>query len=359
MSGTRPGAFDSLPHADQLAVLEDLANEALDHYEIGGEPRARLLNLSENATYAVDGADRRYALRIHRDGYHTPAAIASELSWLVALREAGIVITPRPVWTRDGVLIAQVGHPMMSRPRSVVLFDWETGAEPGIDDDLAGPFEKLGAVTARMHGHARAWTPPTGFTRPVWNFETALAGAVPHWGRWQDGMGMTPASTELFGRTVETIGRRLARFGSGPDRFGLVHCDLRLANLLIDGPAVKVIDFDDCGFSWFLYDAATPVSFYEDDPRVPATDRRLAAGIPRRGTAQRGGRRRDPDLRHAPPAASGRLDRLAFRDRPCPVDGRRLYPRHRRPLRSVPDALRHALAGQMGSVASPLARCWR
>ena len=82
-------------------------------------------------------------------------------------------------------------------------------------------------------------------------------------------MGMTPASTTLFARTVDTIGQRLARFGSGPDRFGLVHCDLRLANLLIDGPTVKVIDFDDCGFSWFLYDAATPVSFYEHDPKVP------------------------------------------------------------------------------------------
>jgi Ser/Thr protein kinase RdoA (MazF antagonist) len=32
---------------------------------------------------------------------------------------------------------------------------------------------------------------------------------------------------------------------------------------------VKVIDFDDCGFSWFMYDAATPVSFYEHEPQVP------------------------------------------------------------------------------------------
>ena len=48
-----------------------------------------------------------------------------------------------------------------------------------------------------------------------------------------------------------------------------MHCDLRLANLLVDGGAVKVIDFDDCGFSWFLYDAATPVSFHEHEPQVP------------------------------------------------------------------------------------------
>jgi len=269
MIGSGTPSFEDMSHADQLAVLEETADLALGHYQIAGLPRARLLNLSENATYSIEGGDRRYALRIHRDGYHAPCTIASELAWMVALREAGVVITPRPVWNNDGAQITRVGHPAMPRPRSVVLFDWETGAEPGIDDDLVLPFEKLGAVTARMHAHARGWTRPPGFTRPVWNFETALGDTAPHWGRWRDGMGMTPAHVALFGRTVETIGRRLALFGDGPDRFGLVHCDLRLANLLIDGPVVKTIDFDDCGFSWFMYDAATPVSFYEDDAKVP------------------------------------------------------------------------------------------
>ena len=63
--------------------------------------------------------------------------------------------------------------------------------------------------------------------------------------------------------------RRLERFGKGPERFGLIHSDMRLANLLVDGDAVKVIDFDDCGFSWHLYDAATAVSFFEHEPHVP------------------------------------------------------------------------------------------
>ena len=30
-----------------------------------------------------------------------------------------------------------------------------------------------------------------------------------------------------------------------------------------------VIDFDDCGFGWFMYDFAAAVSFIEDDERVP------------------------------------------------------------------------------------------
>ena len=80
---------------------------------------------------------------------------------------------------------------------------------------------------------------------------------------------MTPAALEAFAETVALIGDRLASFGKSPDRFNLVHGDMRLANLLMDGNTVKVIDFDDCGFSWLLYDCATTVSFFEHTPEVP------------------------------------------------------------------------------------------
>ena len=78
--------------------------------------------------------------------------------------------------------------------------------------------------------------------------------------------------------------RRLTRYGTAPGRFGLVHADMRLANLIVDlddgtargqdGPSapareVTVIDFDDCGFGWYLYDLGSSLSFIEDDPRVP------------------------------------------------------------------------------------------
>jgi Ser/Thr protein kinase RdoA (MazF antagonist) len=186
------------------------------------------------------------------------------------LRQTGVVVTPAPVKGRDGEIIQQVDHARLPRPRNIVLFDWETGIEPGIGQDLSGPFEVLGEVTARMHLHTRQWQRPSWFTRLTWNFETSLGEDRPHWGRWRDGMGVEAERTKLFGRTVDLIGRRLAAYGKGPERFGLIHCDLRLANLLIDGKAVKVIDFDDCGFGWYMYDAATPVSFYEHEPQVPS-----------------------------------------------------------------------------------------
>ena len=261
--------LDGLPYETQVQLLLELATQAVGNWDLPGGVAVRLINLSENATYAVTAASgRKWALRIHRDGYHSKAAIASELAWLQDLRAGDVVVTPAPVAGRNGEVIQVVSHPRLGA-RHAVLSDWEAGSEPGIGQDLTGPFAVLGEAAARMHRHARRWARPPGFTRPVWNFDTALGEGDPHWGRWRDGMGVDAEKAAIFGRAVAVIGRRLAEYGQGTDRFGLIHCDLRLANLLVDGDVVKVIDFDDCGFGWFMYDAATPVSFYEHAPQVP------------------------------------------------------------------------------------------
>ncbi len=262
--------FDSLTHERQLPLLLELAEAATALYALPHGLKVKLLNLSENATYKVEAPNgQRWALRVHRDGYHSKSAIASELAWLIDLRNTGVVTTPAPVKGRDGEIIQMIGHARMARPRHVVLFDWESGAEPGIGENLIEPFRVLGEVTARMHVHTRQWQRPPWFTRLTWDFETSLGDANPHWGRWRDGMGVDAEAAKIFGRCVELIGRRLVAYGKGSERFGLIHCDLRLANLLIDGAQVKVIDFDDSGFGWYMYDAATPVSFYEHEPQVP------------------------------------------------------------------------------------------
>ena len=53
---------------------------------------------------------------------------------------------------------------------------------------------------------------------------------------------------------------------------------MRLANLLVDGDRVTLIDFDDCGFGWFVYDFAAAISFYEDRPNVAALRESWIAG---------------------------------------------------------------------------------
>jgi Ser/Thr protein kinase RdoA (MazF antagonist) len=250
--------------ATQLSGFE----QALSLYDLPADATVQLVSRSENETYKVEvPSGRRWALRVQRPGYQSKQALASEISWLVALRKNGVVATPVPVAGRNGEWVQFARVQGAPAARNVVLFAWEDGHEPTIDMDLRQCFKSLGVITAKMHAHSAAWERPEGFERFTWDFEAAL-GESPRWGNWRDGLGMDATKLDLFGRTVDLIRDRLAGYGSGPDRFGLAHCDLRLANLLVHEDEVKVIDFDDCGFSWYMYDAATLMSFYEHLPGV-------------------------------------------------------------------------------------------
>jgi Ser/Thr protein kinase RdoA (MazF antagonist) len=251
--------------------LEPVARRALTAYGVAPEATLTLLNVSENATFAVDDpvSGRRTVLRIHRHGYHDAAEIASELMWIEALRRDTGLRTSQVLPTTDGQRVLALPEQGSRDPRYVVHFEFLPGFEPTpTDEGLTASFEQLGSITATLHEHACRWRRPPGFTRFSWSYDAAF-GEGARWGRWRDGVAVGASEREVLGRLDLTLRSRLARFGTGPHRFGLVHADLRLANLLQDGEQTYVIDFDDCGWSWFLYDFGSAVSFFEDDPRVP------------------------------------------------------------------------------------------
>jgi Ser/Thr protein kinase RdoA (MazF antagonist) len=252
---------------DALPRLELVARAALPHFGRPGDSGVELLNLSENATYLVHAPDggSPVVLRVGRVGYSSPREIESELAWMAAVREAG-VLTPAVVPTTGGARFAMVATPAMPEPRACVMFEYCKGSEP-TEDETA--FERLGAVASQLHEHARRWARPRSFTRRTWDHATSV-GATPHWGRWEDGMGVDAAERDLLGRLRDRLEDELAAYGKGPERFGLVHADMRIANLLFDGDDTWVIDFDDCGHSWFMYDLATALTFLEHRPEVPA-----------------------------------------------------------------------------------------
>ena len=237
-----------------------------------------MLNVSENATYRFDDptTGERGILRVHRPGYHTLDEIESELVWLRAVHHEGLVSTAAAIPDLAGRPVVAV-RTARGDDRYVTRFTWLDGEEPH-DARLTPDFSLLGRIAARLHEHARRWRRPAGFVRPRWDVAGCLgsstAGVVGHWGRWQDGVGVGSAELSLLGRAAGEVRDRLSHFGSGPARFGLIHADMRLANLLVEpeaapGEGVHVIDFDDCGFGWFLYDVAAALSFMEDSPRVP------------------------------------------------------------------------------------------
>ncbi|EXG80172.1 phosphotransferase enzyme family protein [Cryptosporangium arvum] len=247
-----------------------IASSAAARYGLSPDTTIELLNVSENETYLVREPDAEpVVLRVHRLDYHPPGAIPSELAWLDALRTEAGVRTPRVIPALDGARVVTVPDPSGGPARECVLFEFLPGREPR-EDDLVADFEPLGALTARMHVHARSWTRPPGFVRFHWDADAAFGTAAGpgRWGAWRSAPGVGPAEEAVLARLEATLRERLRRFGTGPERYGLIHADLRLANLLVaDG--VSVIDFDDCGFGWYLYDLGAALSFVEHLPEIP------------------------------------------------------------------------------------------
>lgn len=252
---------------DFLKSLEDGVRGALPRWGLAADAEVKLLTISENATFRVtDKEAGPLVFRVHRPGYHSRAEIASELAWIEALRNDAVISTPRPIPLTDGTLIADIDDAGVTR--HVVAFEFLNGREPAESDDLVAWFRQLGAIHAKLHAHSRAWTRPEGFTRKVWNFDTTL-GDTPHWGDFRASLGLDDAGRALLERTSAVLKEKLLPL-SQPENFGLVHADLRLANLLVNGDELALIDFDDCGLSWFLFDFAASISFLEHEPYVPA-----------------------------------------------------------------------------------------
>jgi Ser/Thr protein kinase RdoA (MazF antagonist) len=248
-------------HVAGVADMTELARIASVQYGMSPECSMHLYPLTENWTYRIEADSAApVVLRIYRPGGRSPTEIMSELAWMGAIQANSATLVPGVIPTTGGSQVLELIRDTPADPCYCVMFSCAPGCEPA-EDELPAWFPQLGAITARLHQHARSWAQPSWFRRPRWDVSTTL-GDRPHWGPWQSSVTDAEELRQLE-RLAEVVTARLRRFGEGAERFGLVHADLRLANLLVDGDRITVIDFEDCGLSWYLYDLACALTFNE------------------------------------------------------------------------------------------------
>lgn len=235
----------------------------------------------------------------------------TELAWMTALRHETDLSIPIPIPMKDGPLVGQIETPELDEVRCVVCFTFARGTTPvdssdgnsdvgnlisaiePIPDGITIPlfkgaavmmdrhdrsknapskmtradrqmYRNVGTIMAKMHVQSQHWKKPSYFKRMNWGFggtfgkDNNFYGAAyndPKWVTVQDAMTLNMVVDEIF--------FRLRKYGKSPDRWGMIHSDLRAANLLQDGDKITVLDFDDCGEGWYMYDIAGAVALME------------------------------------------------------------------------------------------------
>jgi len=255
--------FEELTRLGRLRRLRQLAQAALDAYRLSGA-RLTFLQYAGNITYRVDTADpapvkgehdpyvpNRYLLRILTTS--DTAAIASELTWLDALSREARLPVPEPVPALNGKLLITVKTPGVPRGRHVSLMRWLDGRllTQGIRPNRARAW---GRRVAQLHEFAAGWQPPEGFKRPHWDWHGQLGGR-----EFPSPIEELVASIpKQFQEPFETVSHQarevMETLGKGPDAYGMIHADMYPENVLFKGEEVYPIDFEDCGFGYWMWD---------------------------------------------------------------------------------------------------------
>ncbi len=244
--------FYDLNPAAQFRRLAPLARRALLDYDLG-EVSLTPLQQSQNAIWRVQcRGSQRYVLRIHAPRRHDTAAIRSEFLWLEALNAEGGFVVPTPVRTRGKRWWTTVFAEGVPEPRICTLLSWVPGRfaqrkrTPAI-------LQEMGRLMARLHQQASQYRIPKAFVRPRWDHCGLFGRDAQTQVGWDR---LTERQKRLFETVGERVGEIMERLGTSREVFGLIHGDLIFENVAFHHGQACPIDFDDCGFGYFVYDMA-------------------------------------------------------------------------------------------------------
>lgn len=239
---------------------EEVRREVIKCYDFADTMQIRLLKYSENLTYLLYDEDsgEKYVLRVFRPGYHELSEMAGELAWIHQITEDTDVKTAKVYLDKNGSFVSdiQVGDELLH----CALFAYIDGQSL---HNLTGEqrlyyLEKMGEVMAKLHLQIINWPQSKQLNRFSWDIED-LIGENARWGQFTLMKGLPEEYMDSYKAAAEIIRKRVERFGRSEDRYGLIHDDISINNVLVYEDEIYLLDFDDCGYGWFLYDLPTAV----------------------------------------------------------------------------------------------------
>jgi Ser/Thr protein kinase RdoA (MazF antagonist) len=263
--------FFALSQEEQIAAMTAVARAGLSRWP-GSFDEMSLIKYRENAVFRLRNSHGDlFALRVHRRGYHSDAELISELQWMVRLAGSAIEV-PAVIPASDGSMFVKAVAPGIAEPLQVDMLAWFDGEplgsiETGHDcslSELSDRYQRVGLLAAQIHEHAASWQPPASFVRHAWDAQ-GLLGPPPFWGEFRD-LPQLSVHLPLIEDACKRARNDLHDLGQSSRIYGLIHADLVPENILLSGNRLMLIDFDDAGFGWHMFELATALFWHTDRP---------------------------------------------------------------------------------------------
>lgn len=201
---------------------------------------------SENTTFIIKkGSIPFYTLRISRRGYRTYSQLRAELEWLGAIKDTDFAKPVSKILDIDGYYC--------------IFFEYIEGKMPSYNSESV--LFNIGKIAAKLHKFA-----DISLDRPIWNIEN-MTGEKGLWGNWRENKELTYKDRDIIEKALDIADKNIKNYHT--KKYGLIHADLRITNI-IQGDKYYAIDFDDCGYGYFMQDIAAALSFMENSENIEA-----------------------------------------------------------------------------------------
>jgi Ser/Thr protein kinase RdoA (MazF antagonist) len=229
---------------------DEMLHEARQRFGIAAE-QIQLLDGFESFMFAFERPDGQFILRLAHSRRRSVALIQGEVDWINYLADGGVGVA-RAVNSENGYLVEQLDDGQGGAFLATAFVraqggpPWENGRW---NDELIVSY---GRLLGRIHELTKNYIPRhPNAVRPQWddnvNMDITLELAV-----------IDPTIYQKYNDVVTY----LQSLHKSQSSYGLIHQDAHAGNFFVnDEGQITLFDFDDCVYSWFIYDIAM-VLFY-------------------------------------------------------------------------------------------------
>jgi Ser/Thr protein kinase RdoA (MazF antagonist) len=237
---------------------EKILREAMRYFDIADD-KIELMDGFESFIYAYEHEGGEFILRIGHSQRRSMEDILGEIDWINYLAEGGAGVA-RAIRSINGRSVESIddgrGEHFLA-----TAFVRAAGGHPTDEHLNKLLFQSWGRLVGKIHRLSKDYVPTnTAWRRYEWDSPQNLS--LEAW---------LPPSDSAALKHFHALMDHFKTLPKNRDCYGLIHQDAHAGNFFVDKDyQITLFDFDDCVYSWFIYDIAM-VLFYglmghENDP---------------------------------------------------------------------------------------------